>query len=236
MEFRTRSPGTHILDTAASSAHLFRHWRVSNLFRCVTISRCCRPRRADGNNGSRPRRWWGGCWQGCLRSLTRRNAKRSDPIGSRLAEWGLSPLPQICVCPVAQEDRPGLESGAEGSVAPEPTPTPAGASAALEAGVVSGVTPAATQEPAGDPAPVEGQPGPASDPASASAPPVPASVTAAPPAPVSLAATLGEPGDLPGKISAVPSLAPDTPGDRILIFIIIFLIFYFNTSRRMNVK
>ncbi|XP_029776957.1 translation initiation factor IF-2-like isoform X1 [Suricata suricatta] len=210
------------------------------MFCCVPIPCCCQPRRADGDHGSRTWRQGGCSWAGRLRSLTRRKPKRSDAIGTRLAEVKFYSMIPLDVCCAAHKGHPGLgeraavrDSGAE--AAPEPDSAPSGASAALEAGVVSAATPAGAQEPAGDPAPGQGQqapeksqPGPAPELASAPAP-VP------PPVPGNLAATLGDP-EAPGETCAAPFPDPDTARNWVFLLVIMFLIFYLNHFSPINVK
>ncbi|XP_040323790.1 uncharacterized protein LOC121025311 isoform X1 [Herpailurus yagouaroundi] len=75
---------------------------------CVPGSRGCRLRGARGSDASRPWRQWVRSCTGRLRSLARRDPKKSsDEIGKRLAESQYACPPELCVCPVAQEDHPG---------------------------------------------------------------------------------------------------------------------------------
>ncbi|XP_047685805.1 skin secretory protein xP2-like [Prionailurus viverrinus] len=75
---------------------------------CVPVSRSCRLRGARGRDPSRSWRQWVRSCTGRLRSLARRDPKKStDEIGKRLAESGFARPTELCVCPVAQEGHPG---------------------------------------------------------------------------------------------------------------------------------
>ncbi|XP_042820678.1 protein PRRC2A-like [Panthera tigris] len=75
---------------------------------CVPMFRACRLRRASGRDASRPWRQWVSSCTGRLRSLARRDPKKStDEIGKRLAESRYTCPTELCVCPVAQEGHPG---------------------------------------------------------------------------------------------------------------------------------
>ncbi|XP_043421136.1 uncharacterized protein LOC122474327 isoform X2 [Prionailurus bengalensis] len=75
---------------------------------CVPVSRGCRLGGARGRDPSRPWRQWVRSCTGRLRSLARRDPKKStDEIGKRLAESGFARPTELCVCPVAQEGHPG---------------------------------------------------------------------------------------------------------------------------------
>ncbi|XP_042769016.1 uncharacterized protein LOC122205061 isoform X3 [Panthera leo] len=75
---------------------------------CVPVSRGCRLRGARGRDASRPWRQWVRSCTGCLRSLARRDPKKStDEIGKRLAESRFTCPTELCVCPVAQKGHPG---------------------------------------------------------------------------------------------------------------------------------
>ncbi|XP_045292990.1 nischarin-like [Leopardus geoffroyi] len=72
---------------------------------CVPVSRGCWLRGARGCDAPRPGRQWVRSCTGRLRSLARREPKKStDEIGRRLSE---SCPTEVCVCPVAQEGHPG---------------------------------------------------------------------------------------------------------------------------------
>ncbi|XP_042768064.1 skin secretory protein xP2-like [Panthera leo] len=75
---------------------------------CVPLSRGCRLRGAPGREASRPWRQWVRSCTGRLRSLARKDPKKStDEIGKRLAESHYTCRRELCVCPVAQEGHPG---------------------------------------------------------------------------------------------------------------------------------
>ncbi|XP_042820168.1 uncharacterized protein LOC122236265 [Panthera tigris] len=75
---------------------------------CVPVSRSCRLRGARGCDASRPWRQWVRSCTGRLRSLARRDPKKStDEIGKRLAESHYTCPTELCVCPVAQKGHPG---------------------------------------------------------------------------------------------------------------------------------
>ncbi|XP_053764469.1 translation initiation factor IF-2-like isoform X1 [Panthera pardus] len=80
-----------------------------NMFSCcVPVSRGCRLRGARGRDASRPWRQWVRSCTGRLRSLARRDPKKStDEIGKRLAESRFTRPTELCMCPVAQEGHPG---------------------------------------------------------------------------------------------------------------------------------
>ncbi|XP_042820171.1 uncharacterized protein LOC122236271 isoform X1 [Panthera tigris] len=75
---------------------------------CVPLSRSCRLRGARGRDPSRPWRQWVRSYTGRLRSLARRDPKKStDDIGKRLVESRYTCPTELCVCPIAQEGHPG---------------------------------------------------------------------------------------------------------------------------------
>ncbi|XP_047704579.1 basic salivary proline-rich protein 4-like [Prionailurus viverrinus] len=75
---------------------------------CVPVSRGCRLGGARGHDASRP---WRQCVRSCtgrLRSLARRDPKKStNEIGRRLSESRFTCPTELCECPVAQEGHPG---------------------------------------------------------------------------------------------------------------------------------
>ncbi|XP_053060369.1 CMT1A duplicated region transcript 15 protein-like protein [Acinonyx jubatus] len=75
---------------------------------CVPVSRGCRLRGASGSDASRRWRQWVRSSTGRLRSLARRDPKKStDEIGKRLAESRYTCPTELSVCPVSQEGHPG---------------------------------------------------------------------------------------------------------------------------------
>ncbi|XP_047686891.1 uncharacterized protein LOC125150703 [Prionailurus viverrinus] len=75
---------------------------------CVPVSRGRRLGGAPGRDASRPWRQRVRSCTGRLRSLARREPKKStDEIGKRLAESRFTYPTELCVCPVAQEGHPG---------------------------------------------------------------------------------------------------------------------------------
>ncbi|XP_043451927.1 skin secretory protein xP2-like [Prionailurus bengalensis] len=75
---------------------------------CVPVSRGCWLRGARGCDAPRPWRQWVRSCTGRLRSLARREPKKStDEIGRRLSESRFTCPTEVCVCPVAQEGHPG---------------------------------------------------------------------------------------------------------------------------------
>ncbi|XP_053060318.1 skin secretory protein xP2-like isoform X2 [Acinonyx jubatus] len=75
---------------------------------CVPVSRGCRLGGARGRDPSRPWRQWVRSSTGRLRSLARRDPKKStDELGRRLSESRFTCPTELCECPVAQEGHPG---------------------------------------------------------------------------------------------------------------------------------
>ncbi|XP_042812112.1 skin secretory protein xP2-like [Panthera leo] len=75
---------------------------------CVPVFRGCWLRGAPGRDAPRPWRQWVRSCTGRLRSLARREPKKStDEIGRRLSESRFTCPTEVCVCPVAQEGHPG---------------------------------------------------------------------------------------------------------------------------------
>ncbi|XP_058549323.1 forkhead box protein L2-like [Neofelis nebulosa] len=75
---------------------------------CVPVSRGCRLRGVRGHDASRSWRQWIRSCTGRLRSLARRDPKKStDEIGRRLSESRFTCPTELCVCPIAQEGHPG---------------------------------------------------------------------------------------------------------------------------------